>query len=510
MKKTRIFAILILIILIGGALRFYKIGANSFYKDEFFELNASYGYFKAGKWLAWDFNNNQPLGNEFQEGKEWSNQRAQSYRIQLATLYRFAEPTEANTRAISAIWGVLSIIIVYFITLSFTGNVYVALLAAFLTAVGESEILFTRRLRMYAMLFPIYLIFSWTVYKLYESHYRGKFSFFRKIYQKLEINPAYLLPAAVAGLVSYEIHELATSIIVALTAYCAIFAVKSLFKGKIINKYSLTLLAAFIAYLIANVFFNDAIRLLKESVSFLNRRDYDYVKFYFTDFRYLPAGAALMVLGFWFLARKLGKAREAIFIAASAFAPLAFAVSSWTREPAHRYVYFIQSFGIILAAAGVFSLISFFSNKFPKYKKALAVVIIILFLAALDFSYIYGKENFYKKMENATHVDFRQLFSYVKENRQPQDVMITRAYRSYYFPGEKIPVYDIKGMDFEKGNCRQLFQKIISENKSGWIILPEIDNLSVCKDGKQYLYNELKGLKSKEIPDRVFVYRWGN
>jgi hypothetical protein len=509
MKKKGIIAILFLAVLIGGTLRFYKIGVNSFYKDEFFEINSSYGYFKTGHWLAWDFNNNQPLGKEFQEGKEWSNQRAQSYRIQLATLYNFAEPTETNTRAISAIWGVLSIIIIYFITLSFTGNVYVALLAALLMAVGESGVLFTRRLRMYAMLFPVYLIFSWTVYKLYESRYQGKFSFFRKIYQNLDINPAYFVPAAVVGLMSYEIHELSTSIVVAVTAYCAIFAVKSLFEGKIINKYTLSLLAIFIAYLIASVFFKDAVRLLKESVSFLNRKDYDYIGFFFTDFRYLYIGAGLMILGFWFLAKKLGRTKEAIFITVSAFAPLAFAVSSWTREPAHRYIYFIQSFGIILAGAGVFSLISFFSNKFPGYKKALTAIIIILFLAALDPSYIYGKENFYRKIESGEHIDFRQLFSYVKENRKPQDVMITRAYRSYYFPGEKMPVYDIKELDFEKGNCRQLFQKIISENKSGWIILPEIDNLSVCKDGKKYLNNELKGITSNKIPDRVFVYRWG-
>src|SRR4030043_2355930 len=106
--KTKALAALILIILIGGALRFYKIGENSFYKDEFFEINASYGYFKTGKWVVWDFNHNKPFGEEFQKAKEWSNERAQSYRLQLAGLYHFAEPTETNTRAISAAWGVIS------------------------------------------------------------------------------------------------------------------------------------------------------------------------------------------------------------------------------------------------------------------------------------------------------------------------------------------------------------------------------------------------------------------
>ncbi len=508
--KTRVLAALILIILIGGALRFYKIGVNNFHRDEFFEINASYGYFKTGKWLAWDFNYNKPFDEKFQKSKEWSNERAQSYRLQLASLYHFAEPTETNTRAISAFWGVISVILIYFIALSFTGNKYIALVAALIAAVGESGILFTRRLRMYAMLFPVYLIFSWTVYKLYESRYSGKFSFFRKIYQKLEINPDYLVPAVLAGLVSYEIHELAVSIAATIIAYCSIFATKDLFRKKFFSKYILTLAVVLAGYLFASAFFSGAIRLMKESVSFLNRWDYEYIQFYFTDYEYLWVGAALAVLGSWFLAVKLKKTKESVFLLASAFVPLAFAVSSWVRTPAHRYIYFIQSFGIILAAAGVYAIINIISEKLPKYKKIIAAVIIILFLASLDFSHIFGKNNFYRKIESAEYIDFAQLFSYIKQNQKPGDVMITRNYRSYYFQEWQVPVYDVKSLPFEKSDCRELFQKIMAENKSGWIVVPEVDNPSVCKDGKQFLYNELGNIKSKEIPDEVFVYRWEN
>lgn len=508
--KTRALAALILIILIGGALRLYKIGANSFHRDEFFEINASYGYFKTGKWLVWDFNNDKPFDEKFQKAKEWSNERAQSYRLQLASLYHFAEPTETNTRAISAVWGVISVVLIYFIALSFTGNIYIALIAALLAAVGESGILFTRRLRMYAMLFPVYLIFSWTVYKLYESRYGGKFSFFQKIYRKLEINPNYLIPAILAGLISYEIHELSVSIAVAVIAYCSIFAVKDFFGKKFISKYVLTLAAVLAGYVFASAFFSGAVRLMKESVSFLNRKDYEYIQFYFTDFRFIAAGAALAVLGTWFLAARLKKTKESVFLLASAFAPLAFAVSSWTREPAHRYIYFIQSFGIILAAAGVYALINLVSKRFPGYKKIIAAAITILFLATLNFSYIFGKNNFYRKIESGEYVDFTQLFSYVRNNWKPGDAMITRSYRSYYFQDWQAPIYDVKDLPFEKSDCRELFQKIMAENKSGWIVIPEIDNPSVCKDGKQFLYDELGNVKSKEIPDQVFVYRWEN
>lgn len=510
MKNKNILIILILIVLIGGALRFYKIGVHRFHRDEFFEINASYGYFKTGEWLVWDFNNDKPFDEKFQKAKKWSNERAQSYRLQLAALYHFAEPTETNTRAISAVWGVISIIAVYFIVLSFTGNVYIALLAAFLAAVGESGILFTRRLRMYAMLFPVYLFFSWTVYKLYESRYNGKFSFFRKIYQKLEINPNYLVPAVLAGLISYEIHEVSTSIVAAIIAYCFIFAVRDLLKKRFFSKYILTLAAVLAGYVFASAFFSGAAKLMKESISFLNRKDWEYIQFYFADFRFIAAGAVLVILGAWFLAVKLKKTKESVFLLASAFAPLAFAVSSWVRTPAHRYIYFIQSFGIILAAVGVYALIDLILKRFPEYKKIIAAAITILFLATLNFSYIFGKNNFYRKIESGEYVDFVQLFSYVRNNWKPGDVMITRSYRSYYFQDWQAPIYDIKDLPFEKSDCRELFKKIMAENKSGWIIIPEVDNLSICKDGKQFLYNELGNIKSKEIPDQVFVCRWGD
>ena len=107
-KKNRFLAVLFLIILIGGFLRLYKLNDEAFARDEFFDINTSYGYFKTGEWLAWDFNMDQPLEPALQ--KDYSNTRAQLFRIPLALAYNFMEPTEGNTRLISVFWGIVSII----------------------------------------------------------------------------------------------------------------------------------------------------------------------------------------------------------------------------------------------------------------------------------------------------------------------------------------------------------------------------------------------------------------
>ena len=58
-KKITLFIILGIIVLLGGFFRFYKLGDSSFDRDEFFGLNTSYGYYKTGEWVAWDFNNQE-------------------------------------------------------------------------------------------------------------------------------------------------------------------------------------------------------------------------------------------------------------------------------------------------------------------------------------------------------------------------------------------------------------------------------------------------------------------
>ena len=153
MKNKKYFLIILtLIVFLGAGLRIYNLGEKSFDRDEFFELNSSYGYFKAGTWVAWDFGSDKPLKASLQD--KTSTERAEVYRWQLAQVYKFFEPTEISTRAVSVFWGIVSIIAIYFVTLSFTGNYWVALLAALLVAVGESGIVYSRRLRMYSMLFP--------------------------------------------------------------------------------------------------------------------------------------------------------------------------------------------------------------------------------------------------------------------------------------------------------------------------------------------------------------------
>jgi hypothetical protein len=510
MNKKNLFIIaLLLTVILGGGLRFYNLGVRSFDRDEFFELNTSYGYFKTGKFLAWDFNNGQPFEGGLQD--DTSTERAEVFRWQLANLYDFTEPTEANTRAVSAIWGVISIILVYFMALSFTGNKYIALIAAFLVAVGESEIIYSRRLRMYSMFFPVYLFFSWLVFKFYEAKYEGNIKLLRKISEKTGLNPAYFIPALIFGLISFDTQALTASIVGTIFVYSLVNLIISISKKSYFNKYSITLIAISGAYLAVSRLpaFHKYYKFAKKNLH-LFMENYRYLSDYFSDMVFPAVGFILLLFGVWFLAKKLNRKKETAFIFLSAAVPLAAAIFTWSREPALRYIYFLQSFGMILIASGIFAAINFISGKFSKYRKPVILVVLIIFTILVNFRYLSEDSEVYRHTKNSYYPDFSKIFPYILENKKPGDVFITRAYRSYYFRGEKITVYDTQELPLEKSNCREVFEKIISENKSGWVIIPKVDYASVCKDGRQYLSENLSRVRADAIPTSVPTYRWGN
>ncbi len=157
LSKKNIITILLLIVLFGAILRFYKLGATSFVADEFLDIKSSYAYFKTHQWQSWDFNWGKVNTDNVLEARD---ERAWAYKWQVAQLFRFLPATEGTARAISALWGVLTMVLIYFVGTYFSKKKMVGLLSAFLFAISLSGIEFDRKLRMYAMFLPVYLVFS--------------------------------------------------------------------------------------------------------------------------------------------------------------------------------------------------------------------------------------------------------------------------------------------------------------------------------------------------------------
>ena len=517
MSKKSIIILLFCILLIGGILRFYKLGDSAFDRDEFFELNSSYGFFQTGHFVTWDFGTDKPFPANMQDSS--STERAEIFRWQLSGLYHFFQPSAALTRGLCSFWGVIGIALVYFITLSFTGNVYIALLASFLTAVGSSEVIYSRRLRMYAMFFPVYLAFSWAVFKFYEEKYKGKITFVKNFWEKFGFNLAYFIPVAILGLISLDVHVLTAHIVPAVGAYAGLFLIIALYQKKIAwgkiyyNKYFLTIGIAICGLVIYKLpILNSLHKLVKKNFSFfLAKPNYGFVSQYFSDFSYLFVGIVLFLFGTWFLAKKMKREKEAAFLFISAVIPMLFAIFTWKRDSSHRYIYFVQSFCLILSAVGVYGIITLVLERLPKYKKPVLLLLIIIFLAGINFSYIYSKnQEVFVHKANSYYPNFAKIFKYVLKNKKPGDVLVTRAYRSFYWQGQAdMKVYDIKSLNFGSKDCADKIKQIVADNPSGIVVYAKIDKITQCGDGLQYYKDNMTQLKDSTIPSSVLIYRWG-
>lgn len=217
----RTIQILLIIVALGGALRFYQLGENSFVADEFLDINSTYGYHQLGHWQAWDFNYGAAsVVNE----NILRDERAAPYKWQVAALFSILPPTEATARTVSALWGVFAILVVFWSAWIFTARRDIGLVAALICALSVSAIIFSRRLRMYAMFFPLYLAVATALYAAYERAYEGKIQLLRDIYARYGIHVLYLALAGMLTVLSLSVHQMTAHLPLSFGAYILVQA----------------------------------------------------------------------------------------------------------------------------------------------------------------------------------------------------------------------------------------------------------------------------------------------
>ncbi|EKE25808.1 MAG: hypothetical protein ACD_5C00031G0009 [uncultured bacterium] len=508
MKKKKVLLILFAIILIGAALRFYKLGELSFVADEFLDINSSYAYSQTGIWQSWDFNRGQVNAeNEFAPRDE----RAWLYKIQVAQLFKYFAPTEGVARSISALWGVISIALMFLVAKSMTGKKDIGLISALLFAVSISGLVFDRRLRMYAMFFPLFLLFSWLTFKFYEGNYGGKHKWCKKFSQKFSINPMYLIPAIAIGILSLAVHDLTVSMAAIFATYVLVQAVKSFKKKDWINKYSVTL--AVIISLTVALFALAASQIGKYAagIKFFND-NFSYFSIIFTDYSHPLIAALLVVVGIVYLTRRKEYSKQGLWLAVSFLVPLLMATFLWRRNAGPQYIFFAQSFEIILISTGIYAVGKYFKKNLSinEPKKAFAVAILLLLVVLPNWAYFFEKNNVYSQTSDSENPNYRSIFTYFKKKKNADDVLVTRNFRNYYFSGQNVKVYDFGGeLSEEKFPLIEL-EKIVSQNKSGWVILSNNDERYIANDAMAFMEKNMVKINDVAVRGDVMVYRWGN
>lgn len=506
MKKTLL--ILLAIIVIGGFARFYKLGELSFVADEFLDINSSYAYSQTGVWQSWDFNRGQVnVENEFAP----RDQRAWLYKIQVAELFKFLSPTEQVARSVSALWGIVSILLIFLVARSFTKKNEIGLLSAFLFAINVSGIFFDRRLRMYAMFFPVFLLFSWLTYKFYEDKYEGKHKWCKRFSEKFSVNLMYLIPAAIVGFVSLKVHDLTVSMAAIFAFYVLVQAVRLFDKKKILNKYSVTLAAIILATLGVFTLAASEVGKYAAGIKFFND-NFSYFSIVTDDYSHPILALLFMIGGIAYLIRQKKLTNQTIWLAVSFVVPLMMAVFLWRRNAGAQYIFFAQSFEIILIASGIYGLATYLKKNLNSIEpKRIFLTSMILSLVLLpNWAYFFLENNAYRQTSQAENPNYRSIFTYFKKKKIPDDVLITRNFRNYYWSGQNVKVYDFGGeLSSEKFSLAQLMD-VVNANKSGWVILSDNDDRYISNEAMKYVDENMTKINDIAVRGNVSVYRWGN
>lgn len=506
--KKNLYIILAVIIIFGAFLRFYKLGNNAFVADEFLDINSTYAYLKTGVWQNWDFNFGQVnVENAFAPRDE----RAWIYKGQVAEIFKFLPPTEGVARSVSALWSILTIILIYLVGSYFTKNKTIGLLSAFLFAVSIQGIELGRRLRMYAMFLPVYLLFSWLIFHFLEEKYEGKIGFLKRFNEKWGINPIYLFPALLGGILSLMTHQLAANIVFTAGIYLLWGAVRTYKKEKAyLSKYLILVGLGILGIILVNIILPKEVASFSAGLRFFNNH-WEYVGLLFSDYGNGLLAAMLLILGVYFIYRKQELFKEGSFLVASFLVPLLAAIFLWSRNVGAQYIFFIKPFVIILIAAGIYYLAKFLKDNLGDYgKKAYLMAIIILLLTFPNYAYFFQNDNTYNQTSEADNPNYRKVFAYFKKAKIESDFLITRNFRNYYFSSAKVKVFDFGGELAKEKLSLQDINKITAENPSGWFIFSDNDESYIANDVITYAEKNWEKVSNVQVRGKITVYRWGS
>lgn len=507
MRSSTTYKLLIFILLLGSVLRFSSLGNNSFVSDEFLDMNSAYGYAQTGKWQAWDFNLGKPSEVNINAPRD---ERAAVYKWQVAQLFKFLPPTETVARSVSVLWGSISLLVIFWASLTFTKRREIALLATLLFAVSISGIIFDRTLRMYAMFFPLYLAATTFTFLALERIYTGRISLLKVLWEKLGINVLFGIPAILLFILSLLTHQLTGTLVFSVAAYLLVRAFQEYRQnGKLQSKYSIIFALGLIGVIAVALFFPKFFRAFAGGLIFFDDH-YGYLGYVLRDYYHPLLAILLMMLGGWWIAKRKGMRKESLWLSLSLLVPLAMAVWLWRRNIGAQYIFFIQSFALILVASGIFGAWKLICEKWniTETKKSLVILGLLLVLVP-NFGYFGEENNTYHETSSGSNPNYRKVFAYFKKQHLDTDVLVTRNGRNYYFSGANVPVYDL-GDEISRSRLSQEdLERLMQEYQTGWVILSDNDYDYVGKGVKEFLNKNLTRVSNDQVRGAIDVFTWG-
>jgi len=548
---------LVVLVLCGSFLRLWNLGKPSFWVDEINTVYAAKSFVETGEYLL-------PSGMPYE--------RATLHLFLTSVAFRFSDINESSTRFPAAVFGILSLLLVYLLA-KHVFNRKVGLFSVFLMAFSFFEIGWSRTARMYTLLQFLALLFVYLFLLGFESrrlNKRGVQSNSRKgnaffssknFLNRWRISPYWLVLAALVIMATYfYVHQLGVFMILGMIGYTVFLSLvnyKSMTgRKRFLNKYTVTSLLV----LLGGLFLYAALPGVRDSLSYFLKYTPPWARsevtaqnrfilfeFLISPYRF-PIGAMFVIgsVQSFFRFRRKGILLFILFMCPILLLSFIFAY----RTP--TYLFFVYPLFLILAAYGGVNLvklesivsIKYFDNlKLRKdrfllsFKKALPYLITVAFLSVFVLSpWIRIGLHIPLNPDGITNgavtpFEWREGTTLVDERRQEGDVILSSLPATSLYYGvkadfalngslliqakeENVKNTQGKWMDLYGGSeCIETLDNlkvIVASYWRGWLIIEKYH-----LENSDYISNSVKNYIEEQFPDplktqqgTVLVYHW--
>ncbi len=370
----------LLIIILATILLSYRLDYFDLYSDEAQVTEGAASYYYTGHNGQWDFIKDKPKNTKYQ--RAWPHLKIVSWSYHLFGISNW------SSRIVSVFFGLIFIILLYPVSRHFARDTLPALFVLLSVIFYFEYMQLLRWARMYAMLFPVYLISGISAYKLLTEdmpdYLKSKIP--NKIIVFLNFNPKYLLLFLISTYFAFILHPNALIILLTIFAFSLISILT--FHDK---KHLTVIIIALIGFLIA-ISLPQYSRFLDRFTAFeaQNVDIYTNVIFNFPFGYRLNLLLSFTGLSFFIIIKHKSFTQKLIFLYLSLFLTWLLFSYIFVYAPSFRYIGISIAFAIILFLM-IWNLI--LKTLFHKY---LQIALWVLMFANISVQFYSVYDNLYE------------------------------------------------------------------------------------------------------------------
>jgi len=457
----------LVLIIIFSFLAFYlyslRLDSLNFWDDEYLVVKAAEGYRQTGSFYSWDFIRGEITSHKYE--------RAWPHLWLVSQSYKIFGVSEWSSRIVSVVFGCLFVFSSFFIAFYFTKNAALATIISAIFLLNPDFMYYFRHTRMYAVLMPLFFIWSMTVFLTIEGRWCwlesrwGTNKFFSNY---LNFDYRFALLSLFLMVWAYHIHVISLLIVPVTFAYLVTMAIMFR-KKKYIGLSLFLIIAAILIYLFLPT--NTIIKFMTNVISLFESIRPIFMKLmvqkpFFTLTNLMLLSGSIVLI---FLCPDNLQKKKLVFCLLMVLIAIFFFMFMVDFHSQHyRYICHAVPFAILLICLTYVTILKVFRNRF------IFLVGVFLLLGSQAAHFVRGAPFLYHGARGQPVPSV--AYATVRNNLAEGDVIFAQYLRDYYMRGipKDTPTISLGKVpqDFAKPNPYNFkrFFKDVRQYKRGWVI----------------------------------------